>query len=435
MLSKVSGWLRERRRQRGRSNARKRVKVSLANIEALEGRQLLAVSVTSLAQPVRSTHGETFPTLSTQRESLARAAAHPHVAHRGAAGPISESVARATVTGRGREFDSPANGQTGVYLAPSTSPLTPAQVRHAYGIDQLRQDGTGQKIAIIDAYDDPTIANDVATFSRRYGLPQADLTKVVPTSGTPRYDAGWAVEIALDVEWAHAIAPKASLLLVEARSDSVADLMAAVDTAVAKGASQVSMSWGTLESTSYLGFDAHFNKPNVSFVASSGDFGAGVGFPANSPYVTAVGGTTLKLDAASNRIDETGWSGSSGGGSSLFGQPSWQVGVFPHPQGRMVPDVAYDADPATGVSVYDSSSGAGWLQVGGTSVGAPQWAGLIALANQGRAAAGKAPLGTSLTPTCTSSRAGRPIRMHAATSLMSFAATTTRTSQKPAMTR
>jgi subtilase family serine protease len=281
-----------------------------------------------------------------------------------------------------------ANGGAGV-------PYMPVQVRHAYGIDQLSQNGAGQVIAIVDAYDDPTIAGDLHRFDQQFGLPDPPLLKAVPKSGVPAYNAGWASEIALDVEWAHAVAPKATILLVEAASASVSDLMAGVDFAVAYGAKQVSMSWGGSSSLA-ASYDAHFRHPGVTFLAASGDGGAGVEYPATSPYVTAVGGTSLRLDANANRATEVAWAGSGGGTTRYEARPAYQSGFLSGTY-RGTPDVAYNADPNTGYFVYDSSSGGAWFQVGGTSAGAPQWAGLVALANQGRAARGAPPLGTGLT--------------------------------------
>jgi subtilase family serine protease len=282
----------------------------------------------------------------------------------------------------------------GANPTPAPAPYTPSQVRHAYGFDQVGLDGTGQTIAIIDAYDDPNIAADLATFDRRFGLPAADFVKATPF-GTPRYDAGWSQEISLDVEWAHAIAPGARILLVEALSASSTDLLNAVDYAVSQGVKQISMSWGGGEFSGESTLDSHFNKPGVTFFASAGDSGAAAGWPAISPYVTAVGGTNLKIDAGGNRISETGWTGSGGGTSTRVSRPSYQNG-FQSSSFRQMPDVSYDADPNTGFYVYDSNGGGGWYQIGGTSAGAPQWAGLAALVNQGRVAAGKATLGTGL---------------------------------------
>ena len=270
-------------------------------------------------------------------------------------------------------------------------PYSPAQLRHAYGVDQLPQDGTGLTIAIVDAHDDPTIASDLADFDTRFGLPAADLIKATP-QGTPTFDSGWSLEIALDVEWAHAIAPKATILLVEAASANNADLLGAVDYAVSQGAGQVSMSWGGGEYAGVSSLDTHFNHPGVTFLASSGDSGAGVDYPAVSPYVTAVGGTSVSLDSAGNKLSETTWSGSGGGVSADVSRPSYQAG-FNDASGRGVPDVAYDADPNSGVYVRENG---GWYGVGGTSAGAPQWAGLAALINQGRQAAGLPALGSGL---------------------------------------
>ncbi|HTL16718.1 MAG TPA: fibronectin type III domain-containing protein [Patescibacteria group bacterium] len=137
-------------------------------------------------------------------------------------------------------------------------------------------------------------------------------------------------------------------------------------------------------------YDFHFNHAGVSFTTSSGDNGAGVEWPAASPYVIAVGGTSLLLDSNGNRRSETAWSGSGGGNSLYYGQPSYQIG-WQNANGRGVPDVSLVADPNTGVKVYDSVNG-GWFVVGGTSASAPQWAGLLALANQMRVANGSANL-------------------------------------------
>lgn len=271
--------------------------------------------------------------------------------------------------------------------------LSPAQVRHAYGFDNIAAQGAGQTIAIVDAYDDPNIASDLNVFKRQFGLPASacPFTKVYASGLRPRSDAGWALEIALDVEWACAIAPSANIVLVEAASNSFANLFAAVDYAAAH-ANVVSMSWGGGEfsSETFSTYDGHFNIPNVTFTASSGDSGNGVEYPAASPYVVAVGGTTLNVDASGNRLSETAWSGSGGGISAYEGIPAYQGAVVPvsiDPNQRAVPDVAYDADPNTGFPVYDSvkSQGQwGWFQVGGTSAGAPQWAAFMAIVNSAR---------------------------------------------------
>ncbi|GGR18059.1 hypothetical protein GCM10008957_33540 [Deinococcus ruber] len=276
-------------------------------------------------------------------------------------------------------------------------------MRAAYGFNAASSTGAGQTIAIVDAYDDPSIANDLAVFKAQYGITGCNLTKVNQSGGTklPRTNSGWAQEISLDVEWACAIAPGANILLVEASSASLSNLLAGVDYA-AKHANVVSMSFGGGD-TGSSSYDTHFNVPGKSFVASSGDNGTGASYPATSPFVLAVGGTTLPLNADGSRAGaETVWSGSGGGVSTSESEPAYQS-AFPIPNTggkRGIPDVAYNADPQTGVAVYDSTpnqGSSGWLVFGGTSAGAPQWAALIALTDAGRS-----------TPVATSSASTSP---------------------------
>jgi len=257
---------------------------------------------------------------------------------------------------------------------------TPTQLRHAYGVDQLNTTGQGQVIAIVDAYGSPTIQADLNTFCKQFNIPTATVIVYYP-QGTPPIDPGypsWATETSLDVEWAHAIAPGATIALIAAKSAYTTDLFAAVDFAVSLGATQISMSWNTPEYAAEGSSDFHFNVPGISFFAASGDNGAAVNYPTCSPYVVGVGGTTLNLDSSGNITSETGWSGSGGGTSVYETVPSYQVGWWNGP-GRGVPDVAFDADPNTGVPVY--LTGPGWQQIGGTSLSTPEWAALCALTN------------------------------------------------------
>lgn len=360
------------------------------SVEALETRNLMTARVGAAFMLVDAWTARPLNAASTQMvkmsiktaNTVAHHAATPHAApHLHPSQQMGKAQPHATVK--------PSADPT-----PYSGALSPSQVRHAYGLDQSTLTGAGQTIAIIDAYDDPTIARDLQAFSQRFGLPATHLLKAVPTSGKPRYDAGWAGEIALDVEWAHAIAPGATILLVEAKSASYTDLLSAVDYAVSMGAKQISMSWGGTESRgSTASYDSHFRVPGVTFTAAAGDSGAEVEHPAISPYVTAVGGTSLVVDAAGNRISEDAWSGSGGGISAYTAIPTYQTAALSGSK-RGVPDVAFNADPDTGVYVYDSSSGGTWWQVGGTSEGAPSWAGITALVNQGRAAAKKSSIGT-----------------------------------------
>jgi hypothetical protein len=274
------------------------------------------------------------------------------------------------------------------------SGYSPAQMRHAYGFDTLTNDGSGQTIAIIDAYDDPNIVADLNKFSTQFGLPLTTsgtftFTKAF-AQGSATGNASWGQEISLDVEWAHAIAPKANILLVETANNSFANLLGGVDYAVSHGAQVVSMSWGAGDFSGESGYDSHFNVSGVTFLASSGDSGGQVIWPSASPYVVSVGGTHLPLDSSGNLTGaETVWSSGGGGASHYEAEPGYQIGYGITLNGRGTPDVSYNADPYTGVAVYDSyafQGQSGWLVFGGTSAGAPQWAGLIALVNQGRSA-------------------------------------------------
>lgn len=286
---------------------------------------------------------------------------------------------------------------SGAALAGPTG-YTPTQLRHAYGFDAISNQGAGQTIAIVDAYDDSAAESDLGVFNTKFGLPACTTAngcfKKVYASGTkPRANAGWAGEISLDVQWAHAIAPRAKILLVEAASASNAALYRAVDVAVQNGATVVSMSWGGPEASNETSTDSHFNRPGVTMVVSSGDSGNGAEYPAASPYVVSVGGTHLTLSGGTY-VTETAWSGSGGGISAYETEPSYQVRAGIGSGGkRGIPDVAYDADPNTGVPVYCSvCRPAGWLQVGGTSMSAPQWAALFGIANSIRAGNGKSAL-------------------------------------------
>jgi subtilase family serine protease len=194
------------------------------------------------------------------------------------------------------------------------------------------------------------------------------------------------------VEWAHAIATGAKIVLVVAKSAYSTDLLAAVDFAVALGAKQIAMSWGSPEFAGQNYYDYHFNKTGITFLASAGDTGAGVLWPASSSYVVGVGGTHLVLDTVGNVTSETAWSGSGGGISLYTAKPVYQNG-WQTATKRTAPDVSYNADAYTGVSVYMTNyyGQTGWLSCGGTSAGPPQWAALFALVNSGRATSVSSP--------------------------------------------
>ncbi len=270
------------------------------------------------------------------------------------------------------------------FATPSPTGLSPDTIKSAYSFSPSLAAGAGKTIAIVDAYNDPTAESDLAVFSGKFGLPACTTAngcfrKVNQTGNTrslPATDAGWALEIALDVEWAHAIAPGAKILLVEARSSSLSNLFAAEDYAKTH-AQYVSNSWGASEFSVEHSYDGHFSQSGVSFFASSGDGGSQL-WPSTSPNVISVGGTTLTFNGDGSLASETGWSGS-GGGCSAFetANPAQDTGTVNCSGKRGTPDVSLDADPYSGVSVYDStpySGSAGWWQVGGTSASSPMWA-------------------------------------------------------------
>jgi hypothetical protein len=312
------------------------------------------------------------------------------------------------------------------YPSPPLTAFNPASLDQAYGINNaVIGDGTGETIAVIDAYDDPKfvsrsptlgllqdtafLASDLHQFDLQYNLPEPPgfFTKVNQFGGTvyPGTDpAGvgninWEAEEALDVEWAHAMAPGAHILLVEA-IDSGDNLFSAAGWAGTQGgAATVSMSFSGSEDTTEVALDPiYFTSPaghGVTYLAASGDNGATGsghqpdGYPAYSPDVVAVGGTLLQVSGG-NYSSETGWSGSGGGISLYESKPAYQSAVTQSATNRTAPDIAFDAAPSSGVAVYDSYNGGltPWYQFGGTSLATPCWAGLITIADQMRASQG-----------------------------------------------
>jgi kumamolisin len=278
---------------------------------------------------------------------------------------------------RGYYFETPASLACIYNLVPQSAGCDPNLVT------AVPNGGSGS-IAIVDAFDDPGAARDLAKFSKQFGLPPANF-KVVFAPGTrPPHDPGWEIEESLDVQWAHAMAPNAKLYLVEAASNSFYDLFAAEAVAASlvanDGGGVVSNSWGGSEFATETGFDAFFSYPGVVYFASSGD-GPGVIYPSASPYVVAVGGTTLSRNPETGAfLFESAWNSTGGGLSHYEPIPPYQKGaakvVGSH---RGVPDVAAAADPNSGLWVWDSGNG-GWYVVGGTSASAPMWAGVASAA-------------------------------------------------------
>ena len=302
----------------------------------------------------------------------------------------------------------PGASVAGVSSAPASA-LTPAEIRKAYGIDSIvygsvAGNGSGQTIAIVDPYDDPNIGNDLATFDQAFGIAAPPsfqkFNQTGQTTNLPGVDPAGkgdssAIEESLDVEWAHAVAPEASIDLVETDSISPSDaLICGVNTARnLAGVTAVSMSFGYQEGLNEVCYDNIFTTPpghaGVSFFAASGDSGSPGQYPAYSPNVVAVGGTSLYHNSDYSWQNETAWSGSGGGQSLCEGEPAYQNSVQQTGL-REMPDVAFDANPYTGVAVcdsYDYGSTGPWcpVPVGGTSLATPCWAAMTAIANQLRA--------------------------------------------------
>jgi subtilase family serine protease len=293
-------------------------------------------------------------------------------------------------------------------LLSGSPPFPPAEIQNAYGVAGLTfgsvaGNGSGQTIAVVDAYNDPDIQSDLQSFDGNFGLSNPTLTVVNQTGGSslpanaPSKN-NYGLEISIDVEWAHAMAPAASILLVEANSSQTTDLFQAAATAAdSAGVSVVSMSFGTTEFSGDSSDDHYFTTPSghtgVTFVAATGDGGAGVDYPASSPNVVAVGGTVLSLDSSGNYASESAWSSSSGGISTKTAQPSYQKGVVTQStSARTVPDVAMDAGAT--VQVYDSYDypSTHWVSILGTSLATPLFGAVIAIADQGRVLAGESTL-------------------------------------------
>jgi subtilase family serine protease len=274
---------------------------------------------------------------------------------------------------------------------------TPATIQQAYDFG-TSANGSGVHIAIVDAYGDPSIVNDAKAFNDKFNiLPALELNvnlNIWYPDGTPTSSSsGWAIETALDVEWAHANAPFATIDLVIVPDSSWQHMLDGVNYAIQNlDVAAISMSWGGPEiymsSGTLSDFETAFStaaNQGILLFGASGDQGAYDGthprqltpdYPASSRYVIGVGGTTLTLNSSGDYLSESAWKGSGGGYSTDFQEPSCQTSASIDTGNRRgVPDIAFDADPSTGVYVYCNGK---WYSVGGTSVGAPNWAAISA---------------------------------------------------------
>jgi subtilase family serine protease len=319
-------------------------------------------------------------------QSSGTALAATSVLHKACGGTVPVGQVRCFAEWRG------GGGTRAAVLGPSTVGLPgkgygPADIASAYQLDTTA--GAGQTIGIVDAYDNPKVESDLAAYRAAWGLPPCTTAdgcfrKVNQRGGMaslPYRDAGWGVEISLDVQAVSAACPNCKILLVEADSASFTDIGKSVNTAVRLGANVVSNSYGGDEFNGILAMGtAYYTHPGVAQVASSGDYGFGPAqFPAVSPHVIGVGGTTLRKPQGV--WHETAWWGSGSGCSAWVDKPAYQVDK--HCQMRTVADVSAVADPRPGFAVYDTFGLGrydGWIQVGGTSLSSPLLAGMIGLA-------------------------------------------------------
>lgn len=347
----------------------------------------------------------------------------------------------AGLTGGARWMDVPER-ESALATGAAVVTYTPAQIRAAYGFPaipaststltaaQAADLGAGQTIYIIGAQHNPNIAAELAAFNQKFGLPTCTTKTIAanatlplaaanakacevsvvfstPTGGmtttAPAYESGWATEMALDVQWAHATAPLARLVVVEAADPSLNALLGAIKLANAMGPGIVSMSLGTNEGSWTSSVDSVFTGNKMTYLAATGDSGAGVSWPAVSPKVLAVSGTSLTYSSGTPR-SEVVWTGTGGGYSAYTAVPSYQTSAVPGMGSiskRAVADVAFNANPSTGQYVAvmtPGSSTVNWVSAGGTSLSTPQWAGILAVTHAKRAAAGKAALGAPHSP-------------------------------------
>jgi hypothetical protein len=289
----------------------------------------------------------------------------------------------------------PAPAPPGPPAATSPHGLTTADLRSAYGITGTG--AAGRTVAVVDAMDDPNAEADLAVYRAAMGLPACTTAngcfrKIDGNGGTsyPAADAGWSKEISLDLEMVSAACSDCHILLVEAATQDMPVLGAAENMAASiPGVVAVSNSFGVPEQAQQTSWDGFFNHPGIAVTAASGDSGYGTVYPAVSPFVISVGGTTLTRDSSPRGWTESAWSSGGSGCSAYEPKPAWQLDTGC--SRRTTADVSMVADPATGVAVYDSYLAAGWLQAGGTSAGAPFVAALYALAGNPAAQAAPGP--------------------------------------------
>jgi subtilase family serine protease len=318
-------------------------------------------------------------------QAAAPAAHVPHQVCTQAAGPGLAACMALRLDGA-----SPTSMVNAAASAAAVAGLGPADLQSAYKLPSATA-GSGQTIAIVDAFDDPNAESDLATYRSNFGLSPCTTAngcfrKVNQNGGTapPPSDVGWAEEISLDIDMVSAVCPNCHILLVEATSNSFANLGAAVNRAATLGASAISNSYGGSDASDAVN-GSFYNHPNIAVTASSGDAGFGVEYPASSQFVVAVGGTSLTRNSSARGWGETAWNGA-GSGCSRFNTAIPSASSFNTGCARRaVADVSAVANPNTGVAVFDTFGGVGgWLVFGGTSVSSPIIASVFGLAGNAR---------------------------------------------------
>ncbi len=350
------------------------------------GLTLLAALTVATGSLATAAAAQAAPASTHSRTSTARTSAT--TARPASAVPVRHSCAKPTRRGQMSCLSlvrTDITGHRGIQPLAAPSGFGPSDLQSAYALPSSTA-GSGQTVAIVDAYDDPNAAADLATYRSQYGLPACTAAsgcfkKVNENGGTtlPTADAGWAGEISLDLDMVSAVCPKCNILLVEASQPSMDALGTGVNTAISMGAKYVSNSYGGGEdSTDPSSDSSYFNHPGVAITVSSGDNGYGAEYPAASQYVTAVGGTSLSRASSTRGWSESAWSGAGSGCSGFDAKPSWQKDTGCAK--RTIADVSAVADPNTGVAVYDTYQTSGWQVYGGTSASSPIIASTYALA-------------------------------------------------------
>jgi subtilase family serine protease len=317
------------------------------------------------------------------------ATATPSPAASGSSGHRSARVCSTATAGAAACMSVVRTDLSPAAIGPAATPAGygPSSLQSAYNLTGA---GSGSPtVAIVDAFDDPTAEADLGVYRSQFGLPACTTAngcfRKVDQNGRTRYprvDAGWALEISLDLDMVSAICPNCHILLVEAKTNSFTNLGTAENRAATIGAAAISNSWGGSDASDATN-GAPFNHPGIAITVSSGDAGFGVQYPASSHFVTAVGGTTLTAGGGTRGWTETAWSGAGSGCSALNAALSGAASFGTGCATRAEADVSAVADPNTGVAVFDSTAfqgRSGWFVVGGTSASSPIIASVYALA-------------------------------------------------------